>query len=201
MKQTVRALAFFCVMTPATAFAAPITFDLRDPTIELIDEVNSFSLTLDGLTATLQASPQTYNGTVAVLNQTSSSFGINVLNTSCGSLEDSAQVDGGCGGESLQISFDQDVLLNSLRLSSFGTADEGLVTIDDTTEVSLLNTGLHSLSNVYLFAGDVWTIGYVKGNGFSVDNFTVTSVPEPASLLLLTVGAFGVALTRRFRRQ
>jgi hypothetical protein len=45
------------LLFPTASFAAPIFFDLRAPEIENIDEVNSFALTEDGLTATLTALP------------------------------------------------------------------------------------------------------------------------------------------------
>ena len=54
-------LMLLITMVPRTAHATTFTFDLRDPAIELIDELNSLSLTQGGLTATLNASPITFN--------------------------------------------------------------------------------------------------------------------------------------------
>jgi hypothetical protein len=45
---------------PAVVSATSITFDLRDPSIETFDEVNSFPLTQSGLTAPLTALPSTF---------------------------------------------------------------------------------------------------------------------------------------------
>ena len=198
MTRTLFALFVALSAVPTTALAAPITFDLRDPSIELIDEVNSFDLTRGGLIATLTAWPDTYLGNDVVLNQTTSSFGINVVGETCGGLENSAQVDGGCTGEYIAISFDADVMLNSLRISSFGSGDSGSVSVNGLTP-SLLSSGLVSLGNVYLTSGDSFVISYLAGTGFSVDNFTVTptSVPEPGSLVLLSVGIFGIVVARR----
>jgi hypothetical protein len=78
--------------------AATITFDLRDLAIELIDEVNSFSLTSGALTATLTALPPSFLGNALLLNQTAAAFGVNVDNTTCGGLEDSDELDNGCVG-------------------------------------------------------------------------------------------------------
>jgi hypothetical protein len=185
-------LALAVSLFPSIALAVPITFDLRDPAIELIDEVNSFSLTQNGLIATLSANPPTFNEPplrTLVLNQTSSSFGINVVNTTCGGLEESALIDGGCTKESVAVAFSKDVILNSLRVSSFGSSDVGLVTIGSTA-INILSTGTHSLGNAFLLAETVWSLAFAAGNGFSFDNFTVTQVQaaEPAGLILLGVG-------------
>ena len=53
MKRTLFVLCVALSAVPTTVLAAPITFDLRDPSIELIDEVNSFDLTRGGLTGDL----------------------------------------------------------------------------------------------------------------------------------------------------
>ena len=186
-------LAVAALTIPSIAFAVPITFDLRDPAIESIDEVNSFPLTQGGVTATLTALPQTFNEPplrTLVLNQTSSSFGINVVNTTCGGLEDSALLDGGCTAESVGIVFNHNVVLNSFKVSSFGGTDQGLITIGATT-IDVLTTGTHSLGNVLLGAGNPWSIGWVAGGGFSFDAFTVTAAAEPRMLAL--IGAILVA--------
>jgi hypothetical protein len=44
-------------------------------------------------------------------------------------MEESAQMDGGCTGESVQVMFDRDVLLSALTVSIFGSQDEGRVDI------------------------------------------------------------------------
>ncbi len=194
-------LALAISLFPSIALALPITFDLRDPAIESIDEVNSFSLTQGGLTATLTAEPTTFNEPPLrnlVLNRTASSFGINVDGTTCGGLEQSGLIDGGCTRESVAVVFAQDVILNSLRVSSFGPSDVGLVTIGATT-INILSTGTHSLGDTFLSAGSGWSLAFVAGNGFSFDNFAVTAVPEPLSLLLLGTGLVGLALIRRRR--
>ena len=190
------------VLLPQVVLATPTTFDLRDPAIELIDEVNSFSLTINGLTATLSAVPATFNEPplrTLLLNQTSSSFGINVDGTTCGGTEQSGLIDGGCVAEAVQIVFDYDVVLNNLRVSSFGAGtDQALVTIGATT-IPILSTGLHNLGDVFLAKGSPWLIAYVAGNGFSFDSFAATPVPEPSTLLLLSIGGLVAAVLVRAR--
>ena len=83
-------IALLVLYLPATVSATEIFYDLRAPEIESIDEVNSFSLLQDGLTATLTAFPTTFDEPPireVYLNRTSSSFGINVDGTTCGKLE------------------------------------------------------------------------------------------------------------------
>jgi hypothetical protein len=67
--------------------------------------------------------------------------------------------------------------------------------------IDVLSTGTHSLGNTFLGAGDVWSIAFVAGNGFSFDSFTVT-VPEPGTLILLcaALGACGLIRGRRAAR-
>ena len=197
-------LALAVLSISSIALAAPITFNLRDTTtIEPIDDVNSFSLTQDSLTATLSAEPATFNEPPLrnlVLNVTTSSFGVNVDGTTCApAAENSAQIDGGCIPESIDIFFDHGVFLNSLRVSSFGSTDEALVTIGATT-IDILSTGAHLLGDTFLAKGDPWSIAFVAGNGFSFDNFTVT-VPEPGTLALLCAALAAGGLLRGKRTQ
>lgn len=52
-------LALVVSIFPSIALASPITFDLRDPAIELIDEANSFYLPQGGRTLSLSATSST----------------------------------------------------------------------------------------------------------------------------------------------
>jgi hypothetical protein len=131
------------------------------------------------------------------LDRTASSFGINVVNTTCGGMEESSQLDGGCTGESVQIVFDHDVILRSLAVSIFGSLDEGRIDITGEPSIDITSTGLQSLGDVFLAAGDPFSVVYVAGNGFSFDNFTVDLVPEPGLLVLLGLGFSGVIACRR----
>ena len=197
MKKTFFALVL-TTLVPTTVGAAPITYNLRDPFVETIDEVNSFVLTQDGVRATLTASPTSIYGSALLLNQTASSFGVNVNGTTCNSLEDSATLDGGCGGEKIGITFSTDVLVNSLFVSSFG-ADAGTALVGSTL-TNITSTGLLSLNNTFLAAGSQFLVSYTGGNGFSLDNFTVTAVPEPTTLALIGLGILSVGLGRRRNR-
>ncbi len=78
-------LVIVCALS-TLAYSFPITFDLRVPEIEAIDEADAFDVTNGGLTVTLKAIG-------GALNRTGSGFGINAL----GGNDDSDQIDDGSG--------------------------------------------------------------------------------------------------------
>jgi hypothetical protein len=74
------------------------------------------------------------------------------------------------------------------------------VTIGSTT-FNITNTGVLSLGNTFLAAGNPWSVAYTAGNGFSFDNFIVTEVvPELLTLLLVGSGLLFVGVRRRYIR-
>lgn len=90
--------------------------------------------------------------------------------------------------ENFTISFDQDVILNSFQVSSFGASD-GISIVDDTTTVATItSTGVTSLSD-YLLSGtstlSINTTAGSYGNGWEFEAITVTAVPEPSTYALL----------------
>ena len=192
-----RLLILLLALAPLSALATPITFDLRGAEGAAVDGLNSGTATNSGLTATLTALPTTFEGRDVLLNQTLASFGINVAGTTCGSMEKSAQIDDGCTGESVEIFFDFDVVLNDLKVSIFGSSDEARVDITGSPSIDISSTGSHSLGDTFLSAGDSFSLVFVAGNGFSFDNFSVTRVTEPGTLALLGIGLFGIGLARR----
>ena len=78
----------------------------------------------------------------------------------------------------------------------------GLVEIDGAPDIDVTSTGIQSLGDTLLGAGDSFTLSYISGNnGFSFDNFTVSTVPipEPHAALVFGIGLLLVA--RRTRRR
>jgi hypothetical protein len=117
-------------------------------------------------------------------------------------------IDGGCGAEAIRIAFNQNVLLNSIKVSSFGTGDLGLVSLSGAPSTSIISTGLLSFTNRLLTAGTFLNVGWVSGNGFSLDAFTVTSAgspvtttPEPSATALLLVGIATMGFAARARQR
>lgn len=162
-----------------TAFALPIQFDFRDESIEALDEQPSFSLTQNGITL----SASTASG---VFNRTSTGFGVNAS----GAGDDTDALDGGSGVlEFIDFSFDTDVILNSFTVSGLGSQDIGQYLYNGLAPVDFTLTGVQSLGEILLPVGNGLSIYYIAGNGFSLDQLTVSrfTVPEPATLFLFSV--------------
>ena len=152
-----------------SAFAVPVTFNLRDTTA--FADIEDGSVVRDGITATLTP---LVAGNLGVLNQTASAFGINAANIVGVGDDDADELDSDEGAESISITFDVDVLWNSFVVSSFGTGEQGLVKIASFGPAAFASTGMHSVSaDNLVLAGQSVILGHVAGTGFSFDSFTV----------------------------
>jgi len=174
----------------------PALFQLAgSAAVEAVDEASSFSLTADGITATLTAN-------IGVLNTTAvSGFGVNAPGTG----DETSQIDNILGVESVSIVFNVGVRLDQIVLSLFtggATGDVASLTIDGFAPLTLNPTApaldvYDFASNNTVPAGQSVVLAYQAGNGFSFDSFIVTAAPEPASLALLGVGLAGLGWSRR----
>ena len=184
---------FIFVSLVALAFqagASLITFDLRDTGATA--EIESGIILRDGLTATLIPNDGS-------LNQTSSAFGINAAATG----DDTDEIDNGSGiSEFITITFSQPVLFTQLVLSSFPSSHLADLTVQGYATQTLV--GQSSATDIYDFTsnhdvplGNSVVVEQNSGSVFSLDAFTVSTIPEPSSLLLLSLG--GLALIRRRR--
>ncbi|MBI1178651.1 VPDSG-CTERM sorting domain-containing protein [bacterium] len=188
-----------------SASAVPVQFDLRDTSAT--SEIESGTIVRSGITATLTP---LVDGGSGSLNQTSSGFGINAV----GGGDDTDAIDGDEGAETIAIRFDVDVIWQQFTVSSFGSSDEGRVTIGAFSPVAIGASGSQVFgTNNELVAGNQVLVSYVAGNGFSFDSFTVepwirsgttdsNSVPDGgATIALLGLSFAGFSLLNRHRKQ
>lgn len=171
--------------------AVSVTFDLRDTGATA--EIESGIITRGGVTATLVPFVE---GSTGDLNQTNDGFGINEKESG----DNTHELDGVNGVESISITFDQDVLFTELVLSDFGNDDKGTLTIGNFSPVDITSTGTTSFStDNFVSTGQSVVLKYAEGNGFSFDEFTVDTQTVPDgwsgfdSVIFLSslVGVFG----------
>ena len=196
------AVAGLLVAAPVSADIVYV-FDDQTTTIGAgLDGQSTGSFTQSGVsgTATLTATTSTGDD----FNATGSGFGIN----QSASDDDTAGFDftqpGGPGvAEGLILSFDTNVLLDTIDVSSF-SADSDLieVVVGGTTVATVDSTGTTSLSSFAVSAGTdvlINTTAGAYGNGWSLDSFgvTVVAVPEPGAVALLGLFSLGAIARRR----
>jgi hypothetical protein len=189
-----------CLAVPAPRGFGDTIFNLRAASIEAIDEVSSFTLTLNGISATLTAYAGGVTNPATVLNRTDSGFGVNAV----GSGDVTDQIDAINGTEAVTIVFNKDVLFGQLQLSLYSTAgqsppgDQAKLVLPGLTDLTVATSSANDVYNYseknFVAAGQTVTLSHVQGNGFSFDNFTVSEVtPRPSvawgSVLLLVVFA------------
>jgi hypothetical protein len=193
-----------------SSFAVPILFDLRDTSATT--EIESGTIIRGGVTATL--TPFVNGVAGGLLNQTSSSFGINAPGTG----DETALIDGTLGIESISMTFSQDILFTGLGLSEFSSRSSGTDIASLTVGTSapiLLIPGIFAFpSSNFVSTGSSVILEWVAYNGISFDLFTIdtdvpstgtttgsaASVPESGTTVaFLGLGVFGLILFRRFR--
>ena len=167
-----------------------------------MDGKSSESVTVSGLTAFVSANS-------GVLNKGSVNFGINSdgadQTTFIDDDDDTDPVD-----EVLTISFSESVFIDSFVTSNGNSATKGSYTIgsDGGTFSQVIGGGtvmtvpsLDGINNL-LAQGKTFTIQQNSGAaGFSFDSITVSAVPEPASVALLSVGCVSGLVFRRRRKR
>lgn len=183
-------IALFGGALQLTNANAAVVFSGVDGTLDF--GIASGSYSLSGIQVTVTAN----DGTV---NATSSGMGIN--DSSSG--DDTDGLDTINLVEMLTISFDVDVMFDSLTLGDVGGNDALSASFNGASPVALASSGQYVLG-VPLLAGETLTLTAMEpnsptpNNGVNITQFTVTAVPEPSSMALFSLA--GVAMLFRRRR-
>lgn len=185
MKNILNAFALLSVAASSTLSAATIVYDLRDAA--QTTAIESGSYLVDGVKLSMSSDQ-------GALNQTSSFFGIN----HGGAGDDTDQIDGVAGAETLSFSFETNGTLDLLVMSDYGTLDTFELRKNGTLVLNLVNQGqVDEFSPAESFIPtDEFTLTYTGGNGASLDSMTITTLPEPSGSLLLSIGG-AILLLRR----
>ncbi|MBK1792782.1 PEP-CTERM sorting domain-containing protein [Persicirhabdus sediminis] len=134
------------------------------------------------------------------LNQTTGDFGIN---HSGGSNDASALIDNVEGKERMNISFNATVVVSRLLFEEMGNSDSAEIYINNVLETTFTgeNTPDSFLLNLRLNEGDVLGISAGTGNGFSLAQIGIGTIPipEPSSCSLFALGSMSL-LFRRSRK-
>lgn len=174
------------VSTPLAA----TTFNFRDTLAgpgQDLDGVASGSAIVENVTITLTLFPD------GVFNQTASAFGLNAAS----GTDDTDEFD---AGEGFTFSFNHNVTLDSVAVSSFGSGNSGRISYDGGSVIgTITGTGTTILNSSVITGGTVLRFESLVG-AFSLDSLTVTALPEPNTFALFGgAGALGLALLHRFR--
>lgn len=190
MKYTVWFVGLMCTFN---AFGGLITFDLLgDAAVySLLDNQVSGSVTNSGLIVTVTASD-------GVLNRTDSAFGINGPGTD--------DTDAFNAGQFMDLVFNQDVTFSSVTVSSWGSSDAAEVQLGPlfSFQGSITNTGETAFDFGVTEGTTVRILATADSgatNGFSVNSFTVETIPEPAVIGLIGLGSGVMMLLTRKRRR
>jgi hypothetical protein len=136
------------------------------------------------------------------MNQTAGGFGIDIVGDGS---DDSDAFDGGVASESMSFSFDVAGLFNSIEFDRFTGAgapgdDAGFLSFSGGPTINFDNTDLSSnvlTVDVAFTPGQTITLGFADGNGFGLENFDISPVPEPSSMALIGSGALMICYFRR----
>ncbi|NNJ42064.1 MAG: PEP-CTERM sorting domain-containing protein [Akkermansiaceae bacterium] len=190
MKKTI-GLSMVLILSTAVSVNAAVVFSCLGNGSALDFEASSGSHTLGGVQVTLEANEGDVNASLEGL-------GINRV----GGGDESAAIDTKLGVEILTVSFDVDVVFDSLTISDLGVDDALDASFNGGAAIQLTSSGLHHLG-VTLLAGEVLTLTATEphapnpNNGVRIKEFVVTAVPEPSSLALLSIACIAALLRRR----
>lgn len=204
--KTALSTLFLMVICLSPAHAGLITFNLAGDSGDgaegaLLDGLSSANITKAGVTASFIAASPNSSPVGLLLNQTTSAFGINRDGDGC---DVSGQFDSNCGDEGVIIAFDRLVTLVSLTLTLYSPSDDATLEFENfTTDLIFGSDDLPSTPSTFDIGapvgsfGDRFAIGSFAGNGFSLDRFTIQTVPAPTTLALFGLGLLGLSRRRK----
>lgn len=178
----------------STSASAQVTFQFGNITgggqaaLDL-DGMGSGSTISGGVTLTATASSGAFNSTNA------GGFGINAAPSGDSTtLFDDGSID---GAETATFSFDTDVTIDSVGLTSFGATDSAFASLGPNS-ITIDSGAFTFPAGLFVTAGTPITFGFAAGNGFELESLTVVpAVPEPGSLVLLGLVSLGMVVRRR----
>ncbi len=184
-----------------SVYAELFTFDLVNKNGTSWDGLSAGVYTNTGGGQPLEAALSVHlNGSYSTgsqLNSTTSEFGINAV----GSGDETALFDTNNGQEALWVSFNRAVTIKSITVSSFtgGNVETGAWQVAEGSLVNFTSSGTYTVDAV-LNQGSYFKVIAVNeggGNGWSLNSFTVEAVPEPATIVMLSLGGLVAGMMRR----
>lgn len=172
--------------------------DDNSPFFSALDNQASAVLNIGSIEMTITAKTGSFNFT-------STDFGINQPASGDDTDGFNFEESGGAGvAEGFTVSFNQDVVLKSIAVSSFGASDLIQLLDGESSLLTISSTGLTDLADYHLSSSSVLsvdTIGGAYSNGWTLESITVAPVPEPSSYSLFgAAGALGFSVFRRRKR-
>lgn len=164
----------------------------------IFDFITTLELTVRGF-ETNGTSPDTES--YAYMDKGNAGMGVCTVITSTDQCSPSSD-DNVSAGEYLRLSFNENVLIESLTLNNNhdGGFDNSSVNIDGVIKSGLSGGAKTFTDSWFLAAGDFLDLAYVDGvsrdNHFYLETLVVSQVPEPSVLLLIGSGLLGFGLVR-----
>jgi hypothetical protein len=208
-------VAVFCSVNTGAA----IVFDFNDGTgldnvgagaamtVGGVTLTTSDVLGWDGSTFTLDSDGESHETNISGSNN---ALGVNSATTPVNAGNDSANFD---PGEAWIFSFNTNVYLNIIDLSSLGAGAQMTLSAPGITSIVINDDGgsadIFSLGDIFVSAGTLITIANssatstgtsgADSHDFRISELEVTAIPEPATLGLMALSMGGLFVARRFR--
>lgn len=203
MKYWKQVVGMGCVMAATAGVRADMV---------VLEGVDSSTITTGDLIDGLSLTPATINvaevpglqltawtgGADQIINTTTSSLGINAD----GAGDDTDALD---AGETLFLSFSQDVRINQIDFNVFDAGESLSLAVNGVTPFDIAYDDLdNKSSDVYSMSLEVPASAQIQfaagaGSVIGLDGIDITVIPEPATTGLIALGGLGLLAARRIR--